>query len=605
MFKRTLASIALVTGLAGVVAGIFGLEGVFVRERQDALDALTSQQSALQSYAVRDLQERCEGEMQAERSRLEAALQDPLVDGSGIVYVQAGRQRLPRRFSFLDRPAGEAKRLYSQLLSGEVSAGNPDEDDPWSERLRYLAAFRNALESGDRGGVERSFRAVLTHRARFVIDSRKDLFYQVALLDLLETRSDAAPGLMESMLRAGLTDSHGTRLPGLQSQLLARREKLSREDFELLAEHISRLSEGSGVRHDDFRERVAEPNGPAIGLSEPPPLPVLLEQGAWFIQGSDGLDIEGVAIDLEQLLSRTRIEMLDRGLLEEDDELTMAALPAEPQRVSSLPITVESARWARNRAAVQRRFWLKTGLAVTLLALVVGAASLWMAWTRRERQLLALKSDFVATVSHELRTPLASMRLMAETLERRLDGVDAARDYPGRIMREIDSLNFLVENILSFHRLEKGRWEPRVEDVRLSELVRTLERELPGTTRSRVSVQFDKTKDLVVRADPDLMKLLFLNLGTNACKYSDGDPVMIRIEAEPRHPLLIRVADNGIGIPGDQIENVFSEFYRAERSGRGFWLGPAICRRSTEIPAGHIRVADSSPDGTVFEMSFP
>jgi signal transduction histidine kinase len=101
------------------------------------------------------------------------------------------------------------------------------------------------------------------------------------------------------------------------------------------------------------------------------------------------------------------------------------------------------------------------------------------------------------------------------------------------------------------------------------------------------------------------MKLLFLNLGTNACKYNDGDPVMIRIEAEARQPLVIRMADNGIGIPSDQFEKVFSEFYRAQRGGRGFGLGLAICRRIMDLHAGQIRVADSSANGTVFEMSFP
>ncbi|MGI9303143.1 MAG: sensor histidine kinase, partial [Gammaproteobacteria bacterium] len=233
------------------------------------------------------------------------------------------------------------------------------------------------------------------------------------------------------------------------------------------------------------------------------------------------------------------------------------------------------------------------------------AAVLWAAWTRREHQILALKSDFVATVSHELRTPLASMRLMAETLERRLAGSDVARDYPQRLIREIDSLNFLVENILSFNRLEKGRWEPRVEDVRLSEIVRTLQQELSGATRACVKVQLEGASDLVVRADPELMKLLFLNLGTNACKYNDDDPVMICIQAEERDPIVIRMADNGIGIPDDQIEKVFSEFYRAEPGGRGFGLGLAICRRIMELHAGQIRVADSSTNGTVFELSFP
>jgi signal transduction histidine kinase len=118
-------------------------------------------------------------------------------------------------------------------------------------------------------------------------------------------------------------------------------------------------------------------------------------------------------------------------------------------------------------------------------------------------------------------------------------------------------------------------------------------------------VQFEGARDLTLRADPELMKLLFLNLGTNACKYNDADPVSIRIEADAKKPIVIRMQDNGIGIPENQFEEIFSEFYRAESGGRGFGLGLAICRRIMELHAGSIRVAASSASGTEFELSFP
>jgi two-component system, OmpR family, sensor histidine kinase SenX3 len=600
-----LPSLALAIGLAGVLTGVFFLERVFVRERQDALDNLSARQAALREYALRELQARCRDLVDRQRSRREAALRDPLEDGSGLVYVRAGRQLLPRQFAFLDEESGDTRRLYGDLTSGDMPTDGLDEDDPWLIRLRYFAAFRNALERGDREGIERSFRAIVTHRARFVVDSRKDLFYQVALLDLLVQHSDPDPALMAGMLRDGLTDSRGTHVPGLQRAVLARREKLTLEEFAFLTEHVVRLSELSGVRHDDFTHRMREPPEPMIALPAAVRQPILVENGSWFVQAAGESDIEGVSIDLRSLVSQTRAEMRDRGLLEDDEELSTLPLPREARPVPAVGIAVDSPRWERDRIAIERRFSLKTGLAATLAALLGGCMALWAAWTRRERQLLALKADFVATVSHELRTPLASMRLMAETLERRLVGVESARDYPGRLIREIDALDFLVENILSFNRLEKGRWSPRLEDVRLSEIVRTLQQELPATTSSRVEVKFQGACDLTLRADPELMKLLFLNLGTNACKYNEGDPVTVRIEAEARHPLVIRVADNGIGIPSDEVERVFSEFYRAGRGGRGFGLGLAICRRIMELHAGQIRVADSSADGTVFEMSFP
>ena len=88
------------------------------------------------------------------------------------------------------------------------------------------------------------------------------------------------------------------------------------------------------------------------------------------------------------------------------------------------------------------------------------------------------QADFVATVSHELRTPLASIRLLAETLELRLTGNPEARDYPARIVREAENLTFLVENVLSFNRFDKGRWKLQAEQVRVGEVAASLRQEL-------------------------------------------------------------------------------------------------------------------------------
>ena len=70
-------------------------------------------------------------------------------------------------------------------------------------------------------------------------------------------------------------------------------------------------------------------------------------------------------------------------------------------------------------------------------------------------------------MSHELRTPLSAIRALAETLERRVGGQPGAGNYPSRIVAEADGLGRLVENILSFNRLDKGRWESRREPVPL------------------------------------------------------------------------------------------------------------------------------------------
>jgi signal transduction histidine kinase len=237
--------------------------------------------------------------------------------------------------------------------------------------------------------------------------------------------------------------------------------------------------------------------------------------------------------------------------------------------------------------------------------LSLGIAALAFVAQHRKYRFLELKSDFVATVSHELRTPLASIRLLAETLEWRLaEGTDA-RDYPARIVRETDGLNFLVENLLSFNRIDKGRWVPRLEPVRLDELVSLLRRDLEAWSKVPVELEAE-VGEQAFRADAQLLRLLLSNLARNACAYNTRTPVRLRIEALPGGR--VRFSDNGIGIPQAQWETAFEEFVRLPGQGRdvpGSGLGLALCRRIMRLHGGSLRVAASSPEGTTFELAFP
>jgi len=225
------------------------------------------------------------------------------------------------------------------------------------------------------------------------------------------------------------------------------------------------------------------------------------------------------------------------------------------------------------------------------------------------RSATVAKSRFLATVSHELRTPLASIRLLAETLEMRTSGSPEVRDYPARIIQAADGLHFLVENILSFNRIDKGRWVPQFSQVKLEELIGTLRSDLATAARVPVELHSD-VGDTELQADPSLLRLLLSNLGRNACAYNHRSPVEIsvRVHAPPGLGCTVLFADNGIGIPESEWEHVFLDFYRLTQAGpevHGSGLGLALCRRIMHVHGGQIRVAASSPQGTTFALTFP
>jgi signal transduction histidine kinase len=199
---------------------------------------------------------------------------------------------------------------------------------------------------------------------------------------------------------------------------------------------------------------------------------------------------------------------------------------------------------------------------------------------------------------------------MAETLERRTKDLPKARDYPTRIIRDVDGLSFLVENILSFNRLSRGRWKPKPEDVQLASIVDKVDAERDSWARRPAELSRTGLEAVTLHADPDLLQLLLTNLARNACQYNEREPARIHFAAsrEGKHWLL-QVSDNGIGIAASESERVFDDFYRpgqGKKSGqRGSGLGLSICRKIMEAHGGTIRIGHTSSDGTTFELRFP
>jgi signal transduction histidine kinase len=166
-----------------------------------------------------------------------------------------------------------------------------------------------------------------------------------------------------------------------------------------------------------------------------------------------------------------------------------------------------------------------------------------------------------------------------------------------------------VENILSFNRIDKGRWAPRRALVRLDELLSHLPVDLDGASQVPVRLSVE-VEDVELDVDPSLVRLLFSNLGRNACTYNRSDPVVLTIRAYSQSwgECTVLFNDNGIGIPEAQWERVFQEFYRIPTEGtevHGSGLGLALCRRIMAVHGGSLRIVASSPQGTTFALTFP
>lgn len=225
-----------------------------------------------------------------------------------------------------------------------------------------------------------------------------------------------------------------------------------------------------------------------------------------------------------------------------------------------------------------------------------------------------MKSSLLANVSHELHTPLVSIKGYTEmVLKRRLGPLTPEQERGlGVALKNIDRLIEMIDNLLSFSRIEKGETQLHLEDVPLWHIVdESIELVGERIRKKNVSVTTQYEADeLVVRGDRVKIGQVLVNLLTNAVKFNkEGGRITLTVRKGPRGFLEVDVADTGIGIPKDALEKIFERFYQADASSRrryeGTGIGLSIVRDILRLHGCSIRVQSEVGQGSVFTFTLP
>lgn len=263
-----------------------------------------------------------------------------------------------------------------------------------------------------------------------------------------------------------------------------------------------------------------------------------------------------------------------------------------------------------------RLFGLLIG--ISTLAALVGFTSARRAFHRQQR-LSEMKSNFVSSVSHELRAPIASVRLMAESLERgTIQDPARQKDYFRFIVQESRRLGTLIENVLDFARIEQGRkqYDPAPTDI--AALIRhTVQVLSPAATEKQVTLTLDlpaSPRDLEPPPvlDGQAIQQALVNLIDNAVKHSPpGSEVQVGVPPRPENAgtLQIFVEDHGPGIPPEDHARIFERFYRRgselRRDTPGVGIGLSIVQHIAEAHGGRVTVRSAPGQGSRFTLEFP
>ena len=261
-------------------------------------------------------------------------------------------------------------------------------------------------------------------------------------------------------------------------------------------------------------------------------------------------------------------------------------------------------------AARQNTAYLWTGLlavgVIVLLALVAGR------YLSRQMALARLKNDFVATVTHELKTPLSSMRVLVDTLlAGRCKDETQQREYLELVARENARLSRLIDNFLSFSRMERNKKAFEFAEVDVADVVRAATDSAGGRfDQPGCSLAANVADDLPpIVGDRDALITVVLNLLDNAWKYSGPEKrVTIRAEAIDGD-MRLSVADNGIGLSRRAARRVFDRFYQVDshlsRGAEGCGLGLSIVRFIVRAHGGAVSVDSQPGKGSMFTVTLP
>ncbi len=492
-----------------------------------------------------------------------------------------------------------------------------------TERRAAEARFRGMLDAAPDAmvAVDADGRMTLVNRQAEQLFgySRDELLGELVELLVPITARDVHPGLREGYLRTGA----GHRTFGVRPELSARRKDGSVFPAEI---SLSSMQTPEGVvvcaAIRDITERKLADNR-FRGVIESAPDAMVIVSDAGAIELVNGQVIRLFGYEREELIGQP-IEVLMplryRGRHPEHRRrfvrsprlrpmganLQLSALRKDgtefPVEISLSPIESDGSVsvCATIRDVTARRQIEQSQRLATEREREASA---------RLREVDRLRTDFLATVSHELRTPLTAIKGFAEWLVGSWETTDEARkrDMIQRIHHAGGRLDFLIQDLLDFSRLERGKLKIDLAPHRLVDL---LEESLSNTATALEDHNVDNRVDPAIEVMVDRSAILRVveNLLTNAAKFSPrGSTIHLGADVNPS-TVVLSVRDEGVGIPEEEHEKVFDRFYRSPAtatSAPGTGIGLAIVKHFVEAQGGTVELRSAVDEGCDFRITLP
>ena len=222
-----------------------------------------------------------------------------------------------------------------------------------------------------------------------------------------------------------------------------------------------------------------------------------------------------------------------------------------------------------------------------------------------------MQTNFISNASHELKNPLTAIIGESEITLSKIRSVEEYISSLNKISSEAERLNFLTRNLLSLAQADFAINETNREEIRVDELLWEIEAYFEKTIyKSRLVIHVsnlpDNAESITVYGIHNLLVIALTNLIDNACKFSGHQLVDVMLKADDKH-ILLTISDKGIGIPENELVNLFQPFFRASNAYfcRGSGIGLSLAHKIIALHKGNIQFLTNGGKGTSVEVSFP
>jgi hypothetical protein len=226
-------------------------------------------------------------------------------------------------------------------------------------------------------------------------------------------------------------------------------------------------------------------------------------------------------------------------------------------------------------------------------------------------QVEELKTNFISMMSHDLKTPLARIQGMTDVILKDTQPLTSQqREAVDTIRQSSEDLLKFISAILNYGKIESEGVELHLQSRDINSLLKDVIRKHEFLAKvKRIPIVFEAEPLFPIPVDPELIKQVFSNLVENAIKYSPEESQVRITSAEEEGRVIIRVSDQGPGIPQDEIANIFMKFFRSKNAKsspiKGSGLGLYLAKYFTELHQGKLTVESTYGKGSTFTVELP